>query len=264
MATREAYWEGRLGERFSLEGVGFMGLGSAYNAQMYEVRRALFLRRVQPLVRSWANRDILDVGSGTGFYVGVWKQLGVRSVTGSDITETAVRRLAQRFPRDEFLRCDIGGDVDFGSRTFDAISACDVLFHIVDDYRYRRAFANLRSLLRPGGWLIFTENFLHGPRIRSPTQVSRSLAEIENIVRSAGLEPLERRPAFVLMTTPVDSHSRLHRAWWAALSRVVAAHERLGELAGRALKPFEIALASRLSEGPTTEMMICRRPATDH
>jgi ribosomal protein L11 methylase PrmA len=36
------------------------------------------------------NTDILDIGSGTGFYVGLWKELSVRSVVGTDITNIAV------------------------------------------------------------------------------------------------------------------------------------------------------------------------------
>lgn len=37
-----AYWEARLAERYSLDGVGYLGLGSSFNAWMYRARRRSF------------------------------------------------------------------------------------------------------------------------------------------------------------------------------------------------------------------------------
>jgi hypothetical protein len=74
------FWESRLRERFSLRGVGYLGAGEAFNACKYEVRRRLFLARVPPLLPQ-GPIDVLDVGSGTGVYVDLWKGLGAR-VTG--------------------------------------------------------------------------------------------------------------------------------------------------------------------------------------
>ncbi|HEU0023315.1 MAG TPA: class I SAM-dependent methyltransferase, partial [Thermoleophilaceae bacterium] len=154
-----AYWEERLSRAYSLDGVGWFGLGEPFNRWMYAVRRRLFLRRIGPLVEPAA--EVLDVGSGTGFYVERWLELGVRSVTGSDLTGTAVERLQARFPGHEFHRVDIGGDVtELGADRFAAISAVDMLYHITSDQSYERAFANFARLLKPGGLLVFTENFV--------------------------------------------------------------------------------------------------------
>ncbi len=112
----------------------------------------------------------------------------------------------------------------------------DMLFHITDDDAYGRAFANLARMLRPGGLLVFTENFVHGPAGPDAHQVSRPLEEIEALVRAAGLEPLWRRPAFVLMNGPVDSDSRLLAAAWAATTRALRAGPGAGRGAGRAAR----------------------------
>src|ERR1043166_8271428 len=112
--------------------------------------------------RPWAGREVLDVGSGTGFYVDRWLRLGAR-VTGLDLTEIAVAELSRAFPAARFLRADIGASLDgvpLAPGWFDAVSAFDVLFHIVDDAQYARAFENIPSLLRPGGWFLGPENFL--------------------------------------------------------------------------------------------------------
>ena len=77
------------------------------------------------------------------------------------------------------MRADIGGPPDQIARgaSFDAVSAFDVLFHIVDDAAYGRAFQNIASLLKPGGWFLWSDNFLKAnPRSGSP-------------IRPAGLWP---------------------------------------------------------------------------
>jgi SAM-dependent methyltransferase len=256
----ETYWESRLSDRFSLGGVGYRVLGEGFNRWMYEVRRRLFLARVPPLLPH-RSVEVLDVGSGTGFYVELWKRLGAR-VTGSDLTATSVSRLSAAHADCEFVRADIGASrSDLPNRRFDAISAFDVLYHIVDDESYRRAFVNLSSRLADGGLLLFTENFLSGPALRSRHWVSRSLTEITAAVELAGLEVVERRPVFVLMSEPVDSTNRLHRTWWLILARTVSKSEAAGWLLGACLCAAEVALAKRLRDGPSTEMMVCRKRA---
>lgn len=257
----QTYWESRLDERFSLEGVGFLGLGRSFNIWMYRARRSLFLRHVRPHLGATDRFGALDIGSGTGFYIELWEELKAASIVGSDITAVAVERLAQRYPDHEFVQMDIGAEEQpLRGRQFDAVSACDVLFHIIDDERYRRAFANVFQLVRPGGLFVFTDNFLHGSTVRAPTQVSRSLAESEAAVRDAGFEIVSRRPALVLMSAPIDSTSRLHRSFWRGLARAASATEATGWLAGAALYPIDLLLGGLVREGPTTELMICRRP----
>ena len=261
-STRD-YWEDRLADACSLAGVGYTGLGEGFNAAMYRVRRELFLRRMAPLVEGRETLGVLDVGSGTGFYVEAWEELGASSITGVDITDAAVSELARRFPGHSFLRADIGAErPPFPEEAFDVVSAFDVLFHIVDDDRYRRAFANARAALRAGGLLVFTENLLHGPAAaRATRQVSRTLDETQACLAEAGFELLQRRPVFVLMNKPFDSDSRLLDAWWRALAALVRLHPPLGAVAGSALVPLELALATRIADGPSTEMVICRKHA---
>jgi SAM-dependent methyltransferase len=205
---------------------------------------------------------VLDVGSGTGFYIDRWHELGVSSVTGADLTETAVERLRHRYPDDRFVRFDVteaGAPLEPGS--FELVSAMDVLFHIVDDEGFARAFETLFSLVAPGGRLVFSDNFLHGPAQRARHQVSRPLEDIEAAVRAAGFEVVERRPMFVLLNAPVDSRSRVLGTTWHVLASASARRNFLGAILGAAAYPLELALLSRVREGPSTELMVCRRPA---
>lgn len=255
------YWERRLTDTYAIDGVGFSGLGTAFNRWMYRVRRHVFLRALRPGLERPRDLRVLDIGSGTGFYVDRWHELGVRSVTGADLTETAVEQLRRRHPSDAFVRFDVGGDeTPLEPASFDAISAMDVLFHIVDDERFERALRTIFSLLAPRGLFVFSDNFVHGEAIRGEHQASRPLGEIESLLRATGFEVVGRRPMFVLLNAPVDSQNRALRASWQLLTSLALRGNALGGLAGALAYPLELALVPRLREGPSTEIMVCRRP----
>jgi SAM-dependent methyltransferase len=259
-----SYWEQRLSERYTLGGVGYLGLGEGYNAWAYKVRRHVFLKEVRAHLPDPRTARVLDIGSGTGFYIDAWHEFGAARVTGSDLTDAAVANLKDRHPQDAIVRFDIGGDErPLGGGCFDAVSMMDVLFHVVDDEHFHRAFVNAFELLEPGGVLVFSENFLHGEPIRLPHQASRTLAEIEGAVRDAGFEIVRRRPMFWLMNAPLDSRSRLLQGSWGTVHRLASRGERVGAATGAALYPLELALVARRREGPSTELMICRRPVGD-
>lgn len=257
------YWESRLRASCDLEGVGYRRLGRQYNRWMYRVRARVFARLTAGLPVDLGSAAVLDVGSGTGFYVEQWHRLGVRHVTGLDITDAAVEALRQRFPADTFVREDVGRDWSAGSALghagYHVVSAMDVLFHLVDDADYARAFRNLASVLRPGGWFLWSDNFLRHGTERVRHQASRPLAESERLVRQAGFEIVRRAPMFVLMNYPADSRGRVARWAWTAMVAPAAVAEPLGWMVGAALAPLDSWLTSWMRESPTTEIMVCRR-----
>lgn len=257
------YWNSRLREQFSLEGVGWLGMSEPFNRWMYKVRRDVFVREVTRHIGDMSNMRVLDVGSGTGMYVDLWKNLGVAEVVGSDFSEVAVDNLRGRFPADEVVQLDIteqDRSTDIYNRQFDVVSAMDMLFHIVDDDAYERAIGNLLDLLRPGGLLVFTENFLRGATQHGEHQVSRSVDVIESLLRSSNATPVTRRPTFVLMNTPIDSHSRALHFWWRHLGATVRRGPRIANLLGGAVYGVESCLL-RVGHyrGPSTKLAIWRK-----
>jgi 2-polyprenyl-3-methyl-5-hydroxy-6-metoxy-1,4-benzoquinol methylase len=256
------YWESRLSQHYSLTGVGYRRLGLRFNEWMYRLRARVFARVAGSLGVDWPACQVLDIGSGTGFYVEQWHRLGVPRVTGFDITTKAVEELSTRFPGDRFRQVDIGRSLEPGIEAlgpFDAVSAMDVLFHIVDDDQYARAFENIAALLRPGGWFLWSDNFLRHETERVEHQVSRSLAESERLVRLAGFDIVDRVPMFVLMNYPADTRSRAAKLAWTAMVAPAALAEPLGWLAGAVLYPIDFWLTGHTRESPTTEIMICRK-----
>lgn len=253
------FWENRLAADWTSSGVGYQALGRPFNTWMYRVRQEVFLREVTGLELDFTTAQILDVGSGTGFYVRCWQAAGAKSITGCDLTDAAVSRLRSRFPDVRFVRADISeGTSELEPASFDAVSAMDVLFHITDDDRYVQAIETIASLLRPGGTLVLSENFLHRPVQRGEHQVNRTVGWITRTLRDAGFDVVRRVPMLVLMNAQVDSPMVWRKLWGGAL-RAVTLTKPTGWLAGAALYPLERQLSRRLRESPTTELMICRR-----
>src|SRR5262249_19488384 len=158
-------------------------------------------------------------GSGAGFYVDCWRELGATRIAASDIADVAVRRLRDANPGLQVERFDLreAPPECLTGRRFGAISAMEVVFHLLDDGEYEQAFATLSELLEPGGVLVFSENFLHRAELHAPHQRSRTLPRIERVVRDAGFEVVSRRPQFWLLNEPHDSGSRVRRLWWRGL-----------------------------------------------
>ncbi len=252
------YWETRLSSHYTLQGVGYSSLGRSFNEWMYRVRKHVFCRLINSLHLDLKSTAVLDVGSGTGFYIDLWKRLGAQSVTGVDITQTAVENLKRRFPEGEFYQADIGTGLSWAG-TYGVITAFDVLFHIVNDDKFAAAVRNCYQALRPHGVFIFSDNFLHRPRVELEHQVSRSLDDIQRVVVDSGFQIEKRVPMFSLMNSPVDSDSKYRKLYWKALNRAVGMGESAGFVTGATLYPLELWL-TRSGESATTEIMVCRKP----
>jgi len=251
------YWEQRLGDDVPLNSVGYHGLSDAFVSWLYRLRARRFCAAARRLIRP--QMRVLDIGSGGGFYVDLWAGLGAKNITATDLTQASIRAIRRRFPNIEALPFDVGSDqVPFEPASFEAVSCMDVVHHIIDDGAYARAFENCARILSPGGHLIFTDNFLHGPEFRAPHSASRSLIHIEQVLRDAGFEIVSRRPMFVLMNYPVDSRSEFFKFYWKVVSFAVQ-NRHAGRLIGMTLYPIEALLTSILKEGPSTEIVVARK-----
>jgi 2-polyprenyl-3-methyl-5-hydroxy-6-metoxy-1,4-benzoquinol methylase len=255
------YWEERLAQDYSLTGVGFRRLGPSFNAWAYRVRRERFLAAVKRLDLVTAGAKVVDIGSGTGVYVSCWQDLGA-TVTGLDLTETAVEQLAKAYPEGTFVRADVsekGLAEQLGSESADAVSAMDVLFHVVDDAAFEQALLNIHDVLRPGGYFLYSDLFVHGETRRIAHRVARPLDEIQRTLDKCGFDIVERTPLFVLMNDPLDTRNPLYKGLWYAAAALISTSDKIGAFAGRKLYPLELKLTAKRTESPTTELMVARR-----
>lgn len=258
------YWEKRLSEKWGLHGVGHLSYGRPYNEWLYRVRKQVFLRQLRRLPVQLPQAEVLDIGSGTGFWLRMWKAVGVRTVVGSDLTRVAVQNLRKENPGTEVLEIDITDEATVRElgRQFDLISAFDVLFHIVDEKRFASAITGIARLLRPGGYFFFSDCLLHKRSRFAKHEVDRTLEDFKRELHANDLEICSRVPVFVLMNTPIDLPLEFPQLAWRLLMSPVRFVPWLGYVYGALLYLPEILLTKLLPESPTTEMVICGRVST--
>jgi SAM-dependent methyltransferase len=261
MADRKEYWETRLQQNTGLLGVGHIRQTQSWNSAMYGVKKRVLRRVLRSTGVNPRTARVADIGSGTGFVVDLWYAEGASRVTGVDLTDHAVALLRSRYPEGHFFQLDIGeAGATVPGAPFDVISANEVLFHIVDDERYDNAMRNIHDMLSPGGFFVFSDNFVRHGELRTPHQASRSLERIHGAVTGAGLRVVRRAPMFLLMGYPVDSSSTTHQDMWRRTIGRAARSERWGPVLGRVLTPVELVATRLCAEGPTVEFMLCQRP----
>ena len=180
------YWQRRLGERFNLRGVGHIAFSEAYNEWLYR-RKGDCLEGALAGI-DLRNASVLDVGCGTGFFVRWYSERGAR-VHGIDITDVSVSRLRAEFPGHRFEVADIGSPDCPPSGRFDIVNVWDVLYHVVDDRRFRTALRNLATSVAPGGRLILTDQLGGAGDVQEVAHVKRRcLAAYQSVLPGEGLE----------------------------------------------------------------------------
>lgn len=157
---------------------------------------------------------LLDVGSGAGHWIDFYRSaFDARRVVGIELAAPAADALRSRYAAETDVsieELDISGDIELGER-FDIVNAVDVLFHVVDDGRWRRAVESLGHHLAPGGFLVIVEYVARIPYdagLRSPdaesgepvaddivmvTKRPRSLRQWKACGREAGLTLVHTR-----------------------------------------------------------------------
>ncbi len=127
---------------------------------------------------------ILDVGCGEGHLIECFSSMrGGDEFHGLDILDNTLAQAALRCPSATFARGDACA-MPFADATFDAVMCTDVIEHI---HEYKLALAEMKRVLKPGGWLIINVpndttwtmvRFFLGRRpVRVPDHVNRFTAK---------------------------------------------------------------------------------------
>ncbi len=206
---KETYWNERFKKEYSLRGVGDISFDVNFNNILYQIRSFVFKLILKKLKLENKDIKILDIGSGTGFYVKHWLELGYKNVVSSDISDVAVENLKKNFSSIKVIKFDITEKkLPFDqSERFDVISVIDVLFHIVDENEYINAIQNISKLLKPGGYLIASENFLtRKVHFQTKHQAFRSKEKILKVFEDNLLFPVLSKPMFVILYDPINGN----------------------------------------------------------
>lgn len=154
------YWEKRLKSGFTLKGVGNIVFDVNYNEYLYKLQLSALKKAIAKHGITLPGARVLDVGCGTGFFSGFYIE-SLSEVTGIDITEFSIQSLREAMPGGRFVTLDISSGslydhIGDGER-FDIINVFNVLYHIVDDDKLRKAVENLTACLKSGGYIFITD-----------------------------------------------------------------------------------------------------------
>jgi SAM-dependent methyltransferase len=193
------YWDRRLVANLNLRGTGHRAFDLEYNRWMYQAQRDCFESLIERHDVRIAGQRVLDIGSGTGFFVGAYQQHNAAELCGVDISQTSVSFLRRTFPTGHFAVCDISAaDFTFDG-PFDVVSAISVLYHIIDDGRFESALNNICRLLTDGGFLFLSDTFRYPLLPTARHARMRPLEHYEAIFEQHGVKTLEILPLYYLL-----------------------------------------------------------------
>lgn len=150
--------------------------------------------------------DVLDVGTGTGYFAILLSRAGHR-VTGVDLTEAmleeAVTASAEAGVSPRFLRMDAQA-LDFADASFDAVVTRNLTWTLPDP---AQAYREWRRVLRPGGVLLnFDADYARN--VRNENQ-EKSRISPSGVYGHIGITPdLRAENADITLSMPAGAHER--------------------------------------------------------
>lgn len=151
----QEYWRDRHGRYgFDLRGVGDYTMSEEENRRILEEGKGLFTKLCREASVDLRSVSLLDIGCGTGYFAGVFREAGGSSYLGIDIVDTLFEGLRARYPGFRFEMLDAGAKELTGE--YDLIIMMDVLQHITDDEKFVFALSNARSRLSKRGTIIIS------------------------------------------------------------------------------------------------------------
>jgi SAM-dependent methyltransferase len=211
MYTRE-YWERRLANFCNLEGVGCLGLGRSPNSYIYKAKVRTLERASKELSLPFKDKEILDVGSGIGFWIDYYLGKGAKLVYGVDLAEVAIKYLNEKYSGYDNIKLLKS---DFAcltvKRRFDIVNAFDVAYHVVNDELFVRFVENLCKHLKDGGYLLIRDTFREDYYPIPPTTYVkfRSLNTYREILNGAKVEMISLYPMYSILSWPYTGNRDL-------------------------------------------------------
>jgi 2-polyprenyl-3-methyl-5-hydroxy-6-metoxy-1,4-benzoquinol methylase len=123
--------------------------------------------------------DVLEIGCGTGEISNWIAESSTHRVLGTDICEPFITLAAGKYVRENlsFEVVDFNNPGQVNERSFDYIIGNGILHHLYPSLL--ESLKRIRSLLRPGGKMIFMEPNIYNPYCAVIFNFTRELAKLE-------------------------------------------------------------------------------------
>lgn len=208
------------------------GGGTNYEAKYLYALRKRAISRALKHVNKLSFSHVLEFGCGAGYWLEYFQKTWAdRDFTyvGADISETAVERLAVKYPHQKFVCLS---DTEFGwnqigsQSPYQVVLAIDVLYHITDDVLWEDALNQLCSSVVDGGYFLFTDYGYEQVRER-PGSVHvkhRPLQAYLDIFEAHGLSVEKVVPMFYFFNRikygPFKDHGAFTTLTWKLADRI--------------------------------------------
>jgi SAM-dependent methyltransferase len=191
------YWNRRLTTDFSLRGVGHVQFPRYYNRWLYARKQVVLQNALAKIPGGVAEKTVLDIGCGTGFFVERYAAAGAR-VSAMDISLKSIEELSLRHPQVRFRHGDISGaDGAAFEGTFDIINMWDVMYHIVSEEGFQNACRNIAAMSHSGTRFLVTDMLASDRRLEpAPHVVFRTISEYEDTLAPHGFTLVETVPLY--------------------------------------------------------------------
>lgn len=142
-------------------------LGQYVQSQAWEKtyleRERSFSRRRKRLKLFNIKKDdlVLDLGCGSGSNIAILHQMGIKNITGVDISPKLLKAAKRKNPHIRFYLAEADKLV-FKDKTFTVVLVDSVFHHLL---HYQKALREIKRILKQGGYLCLIEP--HGSLIRS-------------------------------------------------------------------------------------------------
>ncbi len=210
------YWNQRLNSNFSIESVGYWGLGTLYNQLLYKKRVDMLDLSFSKLFSRSKKLRILELGPGTGIFTDFFKDKGVSEYHAIDITKISTEKLTEKYPYFCFIHGDISEAQNYHG-PYDLIFASNVLLHITSEDKFTNTIKNISEHLKSDGYCILLDPIsIINAKSESQHVIIRDQSYIENVLQQHQLHLYAMLPLFYFMNYPFDRailKTRAHLAY---------------------------------------------------
>lgn len=242
------YWIDRVSGKMGLGAVGQRSLGAEYNRWIYQRRVDALNELCRESIKTNEDTRVLDLGCGAGFYEVYWQSLGVKHLTGVDISAQNVAAIQQKFPNYRFVQADLTEFAGSLDGRYDVVTLFDVIYHLVDDAAANRALGIASAHLAENGRLLLFDQLVKQDYNLRQHVKFRGRENFARMLHSQGLEIEKEIPLFVLLVPPIYGIrpvDYLVAGMYYVAGLLFRAVPQIGFLAGRGAYAMDAALLRR-------------------